>query len=132
MPALKQLDHRQFLKMFKTIDKIIQDGHPIFMIVWIGSFITLFISTILAWASTPIMTSSILSVLLIIFLMGVHIPTVIKNIPINLRCQQCDIDPASSSDIDELHKDFLEIWLPWNKIRTFISILVGMAMLMVM
>jgi uncharacterized membrane protein len=132
MPALKKLNNRQFLKVFKAIDKIIQDGHPIFMIVWIGSILTLLISTLLAWTSTSIMTSSILSVLFIICLMGVHIPTVTKNIPINLRCQQCDIDHASSSDIEDLHKDFIDIWLPWNKTRTIISLLVGVVILLVL
>ena len=40
MPGLATLPEREFLQAFKRMDKVIQNNQPVFMIVWVGSIVS--------------------------------------------------------------------------------------------
>ncbi|MDG2033566.1 MAG: hypothetical protein P8J29_06490, partial [Rhodospirillales bacterium] len=40
MPGLKKLGDREFIRAFQATDEIIQNNQPIFMVVWVGSIIS--------------------------------------------------------------------------------------------
>ena len=43
MPGLKGLDDKSFIKAFQVTDRIIQDNHPLFLLVWLGSAVSIII-----------------------------------------------------------------------------------------
>ncbi len=43
MPGLANLGDREFIRAFQATDRIIQDGRPVFMFVWVGSIISVFV-----------------------------------------------------------------------------------------
>jgi uncharacterized membrane protein len=47
MPGIKTLGNRGYLKSFKSMDCVIQNNQPIFMMVWLGSAVVLLASTVL-------------------------------------------------------------------------------------
>lgn len=59
MPGIRSLNDREFIRVFQVTDRIIQNNQPIFVLVWVGSIVTL------------------------VYLFGVQLPTVIINIPLN-------------------------------------------------
>ena len=40
MPGIAKLSDQAFLQAFKRMDGIIQDGQPVFMVVWVGSIVS--------------------------------------------------------------------------------------------
>ena len=38
MPGIRRLNDHDFLQAFKTMDRVIQDNQPVFMLVWAGSW----------------------------------------------------------------------------------------------
>ena len=40
MPGLNQLCDKEFIRAFQVTDAIIQNNHPFFMMVWLGSIIS--------------------------------------------------------------------------------------------
>lgn len=51
MPGFKRLDDKQFIKAFQVTDRVIQNNHPLFLLVWIGSAIALIILAFYAYKS---------------------------------------------------------------------------------
>ena len=54
MPGLKQLCDKEFIRAFQVTDAIIQNNHPFFMMVWLGSIISVWGAIVMAFTvSTP-------------------------------------------------------------------------------
>ena len=43
MPGIKNLNDREFIITFQVTARIIQNNHPIFMLVWLGSAIAIIV-----------------------------------------------------------------------------------------
>ncbi len=43
MPGIGSLNDREFIRAFQVMDRVIQNYQPIFMLVWVGSVVTLMI-----------------------------------------------------------------------------------------
>ena len=72
MPGLSKLTDRDFLRAFQVTDEIIQNNQPLFMLIWIGSIISV-ISTIftsMVYVGFPQASSTLL--VCIIYLVGVQ------------------------------------------------------------
>ena len=41
MPGIRRLDDAAFIRTFQAIDRVIQDGQPLFLLVWVGSVLAL-------------------------------------------------------------------------------------------
>ena len=48
MPGIKSLKDRDFLRAFVVMDRVIQNNHPVFMFVWLGSAAAVIVLAILA------------------------------------------------------------------------------------
>ena len=46
MPGLSKLDDKAFIKAFQATDRIIQNNQPIFILIWLGSIISVFCTII--------------------------------------------------------------------------------------
>ena len=47
MPGIAKLDDKEYLLAFKHMDGIIQDNHPLFILVWAGSILSVIITLIM-------------------------------------------------------------------------------------
>ena len=41
MPGIRRLNDKEFIRAFQVMDRVIQNNQPSFMLVWVGSVITL-------------------------------------------------------------------------------------------
>ena len=62
MPGLSKLDDKEFIKAFQVTDGIIQNNQPIFILIWVGSIIS-----VLGTIITSILSLGIIEAWLIIF-----------------------------------------------------------------
>jgi uncharacterized membrane protein len=46
MPGIKALPDREFIRAFQVMDGVIQNNHPLFIIIWVGSALTLIVSAV--------------------------------------------------------------------------------------
>ena len=116
MPGIKSLGALAFLQSFKAMDRVIQNNQPVFILVWLGSAVVLVVSTVLGIWQLEGLDRIILIVACAIYLLGVHLPTITINIPMNL-------DTMSAPDLLETKASFESRWLRWNAIRTVLAIL---------
>lgn len=47
MPGIATLGDREFLHSFQVMDRVIQNNQPLFVLVWAGSAVTLFLSAVI-------------------------------------------------------------------------------------
>ncbi|MGD1924922.1 MAG: DUF1772 domain-containing protein [Paracoccaceae bacterium] len=132
MPGIRTLGTRDYLKSFKAMDGIIQNNHPLFLVVWLGSALALLSSTVLGlWQlDGPDVVLLIFSCLMYLF--GVHLPTITINIPINNRLQSLDLDASTESELREVEALFESRWLRWNTIRTVVATLTTLMLLLLL
>ena len=122
MPGIRTMGDRDYLIAFKVMDRIIQDGHPVFALVWLGSAVVVLATTVLGFSRFDGLDQILLVVAGAIYIFGVHVPTVTINVPINNSLQSLDLDSASEDELSALANTYETRWLRWNTIRTFISI----------
>lgn len=123
MPGIRTLGDLGFLKSFKAMDRVIQDNQPIFMVVWLGSAVVMLATTAVGFWRLEGLDRILLIVTCVIYIFGVHVPTVTINIPLNNHLQSQDLDTMSESAIVETTAQFEARWLRWNTIRTVVAIL---------
>lgn len=132
MPGLAKLSDRELLLAFKHIDGIIQDQQAAFMIVWVGSIaaiITMMVLGTLNISGTQLYLMWFASVL---YLLGVQLPTIRFNIPLNNGVQALDIDNLSESDLAQARTQFEAPWNRWNRIRTMNGMIAVAALLVLL
>jgi len=123
MPGIKNLDDRNFLKAFRGMDLIIQNNNPIFMIVWVGSvlsIIALVIQGVKVYEGYKLL--AVLAIT-IFYLLGVQLPTASINIPLNNRVQKLDLETLDEVSLKIERDHFERRWNRSNIIRTIFAVL---------
>ncbi len=121
MPGIRTMDDREYLKAFKVMDRVIQDNHPVFMLVWLGSAVVVVGTTVIGVSRLDGVDRVLLIIASAIYIFGVHVPTVTINVPINNLLQAQDLDASSETDLRSLAEPYQTRWLRWNTIRTIIA-----------
>lgn len=49
MPGLKNLEDAEYIRTFQEMDGIIQNNHPLFMLVWVGSVLLLITAAVIGF-----------------------------------------------------------------------------------
>ena len=132
MPGIRTLGALGFLKSFKAMDGIIQNNHPVFMLVWLGSALVLLASAVLGIWQLEGLDRGLLIVACTIYIFGVHVPTITINIPLNNRLQSLDLDTITESEMLATAEMFESRWLRWNTIRTVIATLTTVLLLVLL
>ena len=91
MPGIAKLSDKDFLLAFKNMDGIIQNNQPLFILIWVGSIISIIGSLI---TGTMNLSGNQLYLLWIgstLYLFGLQLPTIRFNIPLNNALQKLDI-----------------------------------------
>ena len=132
MPGLSNLDDKEFIKAFQVTDGIIQNNQPIFILIWIGSIVSV-LSTII----TSILCLGILDAWLIIFVSVVYLLlvqgiTILIHLPLNKSIQNIDINSSNSETLSKMRKSFETKWNYFNNVRTVVAFLVVLIFLSIL
>ena len=132
MPGLSNLDDKEFIKAFQVTDGIIQNDQPIFIVIWIGSIVSV-LSTII----TSILCLGILDAWLIIFVSVVYLLlvqgiTILIHLPFNKSIQNIDINSSNSETLSKMRKSFETKWNYFNNVRTVVAFFVVLIFLSIL
>ena len=132
MPGIGELDDREFIRSFQVIDRIIQRGQPAFGLVWVGSFVTLLLSTVTGVLQLDGIERAFIVVSAIVYVLGVQVPTFRINVPLNNALQRMDVDVMDEDALKSARAAFENRWVRWNAIRTVLASLVSLALMFVL
>lgn len=132
MPGLATLGDGDFLRAFQAIDRIIQNNQPVFLLVWVGSAVALLASVALGFGHVDGVARTMLVAAAVVYLLGVHAPTVTINIPLNNKVQTLQIDTMDETALKAARQDFEPRWIRWNSIRTVLASLVTVVLLVLL
>ena len=122
MPGLAKLTDKEFIRAFQVTDELIQNNQPIFMIVWVGSVISV-ISTLIVSLMGPYSVETVLVIIAgFVYLLGVQGLTVLVHLPLNRRIQTVNAEEWDASALREERLLFETRWIRFNWIRTLIGL----------
>jgi len=131
MPGLSKLDDKEFIKAFQVTDGIIQNNQPIFILIWIGSIISVLSTIIISIFTLGILEGWKIIFVSLVYLLGVQVITIIIHLPLNKRIQNIDINSTNLQSLNEERKNFETKWNYFNNIRTVIAFLVTLFFLFI-
>ena len=118
MPGISTLGDREFLHGFQVMDRVIQNNQPLFVLVWAGSAVTLFLSAVIGFGRLAGLDRALLLVAAVVYLAGVQLPTLTINVPLNTQLQTLDLETMNDDALAAARGDFEPRWNRWNQIRT--------------
>lgn len=132
MPGIRTLGDGEFLRAFQVMDRVIQNNQPLFLVVWMGSVIALLAAAALGIGQLEGLGRLLLISAVLVYLLGVQLPTVTINVPLNNAVQAFDIGASDDAALGAARRDFESRWNRWNSIRTVLAILVSVLLLLVL
>lgn len=121
MPGIGRLDDRAFVRAFQVIDGVIQDGQPLFGLVWAGSALALAVALGFGFGQVSGTDRVLLSIAGITHFLGVQLPTLRINVPLNNQLQAVDLSTADDETVRAARAAFEPQWNRWNRIRTVLA-----------
>ena len=131
MPGLRELGDREFLQSFQAIDRVIQNNQPLFIIMWLGATLTLFVAAVLAVMYQSGMDRNFVVLAAFASVVLVQVPTITINIPLNNTVQALDFDTLDDEAASLAREGFESKWNRWNVIRTVVSVVILTMLLVV-
>ena len=125
MPGIKSLNDKDYIRAFQVMDLVIQNNQPVFMLVWIGSLVALIASVVIGFAQLDGTGRVLMVVTTLVYLLGVQLPTITINIPLNNKLQSLDVNASEQTTLKTARDGFEPRWNRWNLIRTVLSCLVS-------
>jgi uncharacterized membrane protein len=132
MPGIGHLGDGEFLRAFQVMDRVIQNNQPVFLLVWMGSVIALLASAALGFGQLDGTGRLLIIVAVLVYLLGVQVPTVTINVPLNNTVQTLEIDAMDETAQAAARQDFELRWNTWNSIRTGLASLVSVLLIIVL
>jgi uncharacterized membrane protein len=125
MPGIRNLDDGGFIRAFQVIDRVIQNNQPLFVLVWVGSALALIAAAVLGIWALGGADRLLIIVIALVYLLGVQLPTVAINVPLNNALQKLDIGTMNETERKRARENFESRWNRWNAIRTACASLVS-------
>lgn len=132
MPGISKLNDPEFIKTFQVMDGVIQENQPVFLLVWVGSVVALLIAAGLSFGRTVGTESYYIIGATVSYLVGVQIPTIVFNIPLNNALQTKDIRRMEKGAIRKAREDFESSWNRWNSLRTIFACLTAAILMLLL
>ena len=132
MPGIRRLGDGEFLRAFQVIDRVIQDGHPVFMFVWIGSVVALLAAAALGLGQLDGTERMLMIAAVVVYLLGVQLPTATINIPLNNTVQSLAIADMDATAQEAARHEFESRWNASNAIRTVLASLASGLLLLLL
>lgn len=131
MPGLGTLGDREFLQAFQVVDRVIQNNHPLFLLVWIGSALALLAAGVLGVFQLQGVERLLLVGAVIIYLFGVQLPTATINVPLNNQLQTLQVESLDEDALVQARRVFEPRWNRWNIIRTVFATVTSALLILV-
>lgn len=132
MAGIGKLGDREFIRAFQVMDGILQNKQPLFVVVWLGSVIAMIIATATGIGQLDTAGRWLLITATLAYLLGVQLPTFAVNIPLNNRLQSLQADTMDSNALAAARAAFEARWNRWNAIRTVVSCLVTLLLIVLL
>ena len=97
MPGIRNLNDREFIRAFQAIDGVIQNNQPLFILVWVGSAVALVTSAVFGIGQWEGLRRLLIIVAALAYILGVQLPTITINIPLNNKLQRLDVDAMNET-----------------------------------
>lgn len=123
MPGIKKLTDGEYIRAFQEMDRIIQNNHPLFILLWLGSVLAFIAVMVMGWMSLEGMNFQLLAVSAAFYFLGLQLPTIAKNVPLNNALQKHETLSMSTDELGTARQDFEGAWNRWNTIRTIFGII---------
>jgi len=130
MPGIGDLPDRDFLKAFKVMDRIIQEGDGRFLAMWAGSVVALVASSISAAGSLGGPVPWLIFGATALWILAVQVPTIIVHLPLNNRLKDMNIAASDDEGVQTLRAAFESRWVPWNTFRSVAGLVTTIVLLM--
>jgi len=117
MPGIKRLDNGDFIRSFQVMDRVIQNNQPLFVVVWVGSVLALLTAAVLGLWELSGANRLLLAITALIYLIGVQLPTITINIPLNNALQKLDVGRMDDTTRKRARDGFEPRWNRWNVMR---------------
>jgi len=131
MPGLAKLDDKDFIRAFQVTDGIIQDNQPLFMLVWIGSIISVLCTMVTAFITLGGVESWLIIAVGAIYLLGVQGITISIHLPLNNHLQRLNVDDLDAASLRDERVMFESRWIYFNRVRTAIAFSVSLMLLII-
>ncbi len=118
MPGIRRLDDGGFIRAFQVIDRVIQNNQPLFVLMWVGSVLSLIAATVLGLATLSGADRLLIIVAAAVYFLCVQLPTVTINIPLNNMLQKLEPDSMDETTRKRSREAFESRWNRWNIMRT--------------
>lgn len=132
MPGIGKLDDRAFVRAFQVIDGVIQAGQPLFGLVWIGSIVSLLVASLLGLWQLEGLPKWLLLAANFLYMVGVQLPTLTTNVPLNNRLQAVNFVESSDDTIRSARQEFEVRWNHYNNFRTVVAVVVTLILIMIL
>jgi uncharacterized membrane protein len=132
MPGLEKLSDREFIRAFQVMDRVIQNRQPLFVVVWVGSVVALLAALAMGFAQQDGMTRGLLITAAALYLFGVQLPTARIHLPLNNEIQTVKVDAIGEAEQKQARERFEARWNRSNRIRTAISVVTMVLLLVVL
>ena len=132
MPGIKNLNDSEFIRAFQVTDRIIQNNHPIFMLVWVGSAIAIIVFALSGIGKLQGVDLILLALATLAYVIGVQVSTIAIHLPLNNKLQTLDVNTMSETDIKVARNDFESRWNSSNLIRTAIASCVSVLLIILL
>jgi len=132
MPGLEKLSDREFIRASQVMDRVIQDRQPLFVVVWLGSVVALLLALAMGFQQQDGVTSGLLIAAAALYLFGVQLPTARVHLPLNSEIQTVEVDAIGEAERKQARERFEARWNRSNQIRTAISIVTMLLLLVVL
>ena len=124
MPGLKKLGDKEFIRAFQVTDGIIQNSQPFFMIVWLGSIISVSGAVIMAFIVPTFIGDWVVIATGFAYLFGVQGLTIFVHLPLNKQIQSLNVSKLDPKALLDQRVLFEARWTLFNKLRTLIACIV--------
>jgi len=121
MPGIQNFNDKQFIKTFQVTDRVIQNNHPVFLFVWLGSVISIIACAVSGFAKLQGVDFVLLLLAIVGYIAGVQISTMVVHLPLNNALQAYDVEAMCDEELCAARKRFEPRWIRSNKIRTIIA-----------
>ena len=81
IPGIRSLNDREFIRAFQVMDRVIQNNQPVFMLVWVGSVVSLVSSAVLGTGQLDVFERLLLLLVVLSYFLCIYLPTIAINIP---------------------------------------------------
>ncbi|WP_430451834.1 anthrone oxygenase family protein [Rhodopirellula europaea] len=98
------------------------------MFVWVGSVAAIIVAAVIGFSQIDGANRAILIAAAVVYLLGVQLPTVRINIPLNNKIQAIDVEQKDDQELLVARGEFEDKWNRWNVFRTVVSIAIALSL----